>query len=331
VGDLNADGIPDFVIGSRLNNIAFAFLDSVTNGVLSYSAITIPAPAGNSGRFGAGVAMGNLDGLAGDEIAVGDSGSGSGHKAKAGQVFIYHFNGSGLDLIGTPLESPSAALGFGASVAIGDVTGDGAPDLIVGNANSTVYVFPAPLSSAFSYALTTGVSGDSLGTQVAAGHLSSSSTTDVIATTSAGSPDVEVAVFAGPITGNRTSPTFTFPAYTGLSTTGWATGFDATDIDGDALGGVDVMVGVPDASNSTSCSANVGAAEVYFSNPLNPSQPTLYVFQPPVLDSNTGLYGWGVGAVPATPGNPALLLVGETAETLAGVANAGQVYVYKKN
>jgi len=332
-GDINADGIPDFVIGSRFNNIAFAFLGSVTNGVLSYSAITIPAPSGNSGRFGAGVAMGNLDGLPGDEIAVGDSGSGTGHNAKPGKVFIYKFNGSGLDLIGTPLESPNAALGFGASVAIGDVTGDGAPDLVVGNGNTgnIVYVFPAPLSSTFSYALTTGVTGSSLFSQVAAGHFSSSSATDVIATTSAGSSAVEVAVFAGPITSNRTSPTFTFPADSGLSTTGWGTGFDAADIDGDALGGVEILVGAPNANNSTSCGTNVGAAEVYFSNPLNPSQPTLYVFQPPVLDSNTGLYGWGVGAVPATPGNPPLLLVGETAQTLGGVANAGQVYVYKKN
>jgi len=327
VGDLNADGIPDFVIGSRLNNIAFAFLDSVTNGVLSYSAITIPAPSGNSGRFGAGVAMGNLDGLPGDELAVGDSGSGTGHNQKLGKVFIYRFNGSGLDLIGTPVESP-ATIGFGFSVAIGDVTGDGVPDLIVGG--GTVYVFPAPLSSTFSYALTTGVSGDGLGTQLAAGHLSSSGATDVVATTSAGSSDVEVAVFAGPIASNRTSPTFTFPAYSGLSTTGWATGFDAADIDGDALGGIEALVGVPNASNSGSCKSP-GAAEVYFSNPLNPSQPTLYVFQPPVIDSTTGSYGWGVGAVPATPGNPPLLLVGETAQTLGGVANAGQVYVYKKN
>lgn len=256
--------------------------------------------------------MGDLDGVAGDEVVVGAPGGGTGHNLKPRKAFIYHFNGSGFDLIAIVDGPNTAETGFGGSAAVGDANGDGAPDLIAGG-GSAVYVFPAPLSSTFSYSLNAVVN------RLAAGHLSSAAATDVVAATSSGA----VAVFAGPITSNRTSPTFTFPAYAGLSTTGWATGFDAADIDGDVLGGIETLVGVPNANNSTSCNQNVGAAEVYFSNPLTPSQPTLYVFQPPVLDSNTGLYGWGVGAVPATSRNPALLLVGETGR--------GQVYVYKKN
>jgi len=320
-GDVNADGVPDFVAGSRLHNVAYVFVGSVdSNGILSYNFVTLNPPASNPGRFGAGVSMGNLNGGTGDEVAVGASGGGTGHNLKPGNVFIYHYNGVGFDLIGTVNSPNTAESGFGFSVAIGDVDGDGAPDLIAGG-GSVVYVFPSPLSSTFSYSLTAVVN------QVAAGHFSSATATDVIAALSSGA----VAVFAGPINSNRTSPTFTFPAYSGLSTTGWATGFDAADIDNDGLGGIDTLVGVPNANNSNSCNVNVGAAELYFSNPSNPSQPTLYVFQPPVLNSNTGLFGWGVGTVPATAGNPPLLLVGETGHTLGGVGGAGQVYVYKKH
>ena len=320
-GDVNADGIPDFVAGSKGHNIAYLFVGSMnTNGILSYNLVTLNPPASNPGQFGSAVAMGNLDGVAGDEVVVGAAGGGTGHSLKPGNAFVYHFNGTDLDLIGTVNSPNTTASGFGFSVAIGDVTGDGAPDLIVVGPGA-VYVFPSPLSSTFSYDLTAGAN------QVATGNFSSATATDVVAALSSGA----VAVFAGPITSNRTSPTFTFPAYSGLSTTGWATGFDAADIDGDALGGVDTLVGVPNANNSTSCKVNVGAAELYFSNPSNPSQPTLYVFQPPVLDSNTSLFGWGVGTVPATAGNPPLLLVGETGHTLGGVGNAGQAYVYKKN
>ncbi len=331
-GDVNADGIPDFVLGHEGNNTAYVFVGTVdSNGILGYTLFTINAPASNPGAFGSGVAMGHLDGLAGDDVAIGATGASSRKSVTPGRVYIYQFNGSGFNLIGTVNSPNAASTGFSWNLAIGDVTGDGAPDLIVGdNSDNTLYVFPAPLSSSFSYSLTTGATASNTFLQVAAGHFSSSSATDVIATMS-GTSGFEVAVFAGPITSSRTSPTFAFPPYSGLSTASWGTGFDAGDIDGDALGGVDIMVGVPLANNSNTCNVSVGAAEVYFSNPLNPSQPTLYVFQTPIINKDSGGFGHGLGAVTATPGNPPLLLVGENGYTFAGVTGAGQVYVYRKN
>jgi len=68
---------------------------------------------------------------------------------------------------------------------------------------------------------------------------------------------------------------------------------------------------------------------LYLSNPSNPSQPTLIVFQPAIADGE--LFGYGVAVVPFSSGNPPLLLVGANYATVGGVSAAGQVYVYKKN
>ncbi len=345
-GDVNADGVPDFAGGNNSNNVAFAFVGSVnSNGILSYGpAIPVGPPTASAGNFGVSVAMGILDGGPGDVVAIGDSGSGIGHNAKPGRVFTYKFNGSstspGFNLLGE-LDDPTATSdSFGRSVAIADVTGDGAPDLIVGAIGATasngatkageIYVFPAPLSSpSFFYTLSTGVKNDDLGIQSGAGHVNSSLFTDVIGLTDLSSADPEVSIFAGNILASSLSPTDKFTPFSKLSTTGWASGFDAGDVDGD--GRADILVGVPNANNSTACNSYVGAAEVYFSNATNPAQPTLVVFQPPTIDANSSLYGWGVGAVPASTGNPPLLLVGERFRTVGGVTSAGQVYVYKKN
>jgi hypothetical protein len=94
-------------------------------------------------------------------------------------------------------------------------------------------------------------------------------------------------------------------------------------------GRVDVLVGAPNAANSGCNSGSVGAAHLYLSNPSNPSQPTLTVFQPPIADDER--FGFSVGVVPFSSGNPPLLLVGANWAAVGGVSAAGQVYVYKKN
>ncbi|HEV2492818.1 MAG TPA: hypothetical protein VG204_07055 [Terriglobia bacterium] len=336
-GDVNGDGIPDFVIGDFFNNAAIVFLGSENaSGILSYNFTSISPPASNPGNYGSSVAMGKLDSSsAGDSVVVGATGSG-GRKGMPGVVYVYRFNGSGFDLIGA-VDDPllNDVDQFGSSVAVGDVTGSSVPDLIVGAQGASVgsasaagilYVFPSPLTSTFNYTLTAGIAGDNLGFQVSSGVLSSSAATDVIATTSWGKSvtNPRALIFSGPITGNRTASSFDFLPYPGLAG-GWATHIDTGDMTGS--GRVEVLVGAPNATNSTNCT-NVGAAHLYLSNPLNPSQPTLAIFQPPT--AMEGLFGFGMAVAPFTFGNLPLLLVGANAWSLGG-ANAGQVFVYKKN
>ena len=325
-GDVNADGIPDFVLSSAPNDAAFAFVGSMDpNGIVSWRSIALPPPASNPGQFGHGVAMGKLDASsAGDEVVVAAGGTG-GKKGAPGAVYIYRFNGTGFDLIATvadPLQTIGD--GFGSSAATGDVTGDGVPDLIVG-AGPKVYVFPSPLTSTANFTLASS-SNDGIGAKVGAGMLSSATATDVIAISASTNP--RVLVFSGPITSNRTASSFDFFPYSVL-TGGWATGADFGDMTGD--GRFDVLVGAPNATNSNSCTDSVGAAQLFLSNPSNPSQAALTVFQPPTVDPTFGGFGFGVGLVPSSPGSASLLLVGENGRDLGGVTGAGQVYVYRKN
>lgn len=338
-GDVNGDGIPDFVIGDFFTNSAAVFLGSEnSNGIVSYSFTSISSPPSNPGNYGTSVAMGRLDSSsAGDSVVVGASGTG-GNRGAPGVVYVYGFNGSGFDLkmtVNDPLNNDIDL--FGQSVAIGDVDGDGAPDLIVGaqqttvggaSAAGTVFVFPSPLTSTFNYTLTDGISGDNLGFQVSSGMLSSSTATDVIATTGwrKSTTNPRALIFSGPITGNRTASSFDFLPYPGLAG-GWATHIDTGDMTGD--GRVEVLVGAPNAANSGCNNTSVGAAHLYLSNPSNPAQPTLGIFQPPIADGEG--FGFGVGLAPFSPGNPGLLLVGANGATVGGVSAAGQVYVYKKN
>ncbi|HEV2352502.1 MAG TPA: VCBS repeat-containing protein [Terriglobia bacterium] len=327
-GDVNGDGIPDFVGGLGGADVFVGHMDS--QGILSYELFQLTPPSGSPAHFGSGVAMGNLDGGLGDDVVVGASGGGSGGSALAGAVFIYAFTGSGFGLIDTlddPLPNAKNNDNFGYSVAVGEVTSPLAPNLIVGanNANvngnaaaGRVFVFPAPISSPTTYyTLATGIKGDGLGRDVGSGNVNGS--VDVFGTTGWGIPDTKVAIFTGPIAGSKTSPNLVFASDPRLSSDGWSTNLEYGDMLGD--GHTELFVGVPNASNSA-CSVSVGAAELFFPSTSNLNQPT-FTFQPLTIPDKFNAYGWGVGLVPGSAGNPPLVLVGET--------GPGQVYVYKKN
>jgi len=134
MGDVNADGVPDIVAASDTHGVAFAFVGSVdANGILSYSGeIPFPAGPGQSLSYGGGVAMGDLDGVPSDEVAVADRGT----KKQNGGVFIYHYGAGTFSLTHT-ISQPAGW------VAIGDVTGDSSNDLVSCCA-SGAWVYPGP-------------------------------------------------------------------------------------------------------------------------------------------------------------------------------------------
>ena len=316
-GDFNADGVPDIVVGG-----AYAYLGIIQNGVLSNSAgIPVLTTGGRS------VAAGDLDGNPGDELAVGDDG--------AGKVYLYKFNAlpspsfALFQTLTSPMPNTKGSDQFGTGVAIADVTGGAAPDVIVEAPNSTlnqpagpgrVYVFPGYAFGSSVVALSTPGQTSSWVGKVIAGDVDGGYT-DVI-----GIAGTTALVFSGLVSSNQ-SPTFTLRAVPGFDGS-YGNDLDASDLDADSL--AEVLTGAPNSSNCPSYKS-VGAAYVFMPSALAPTQPPAeYLLQPPSLNSGGtttfGGYGFATAAVPGSR----LFLVGENGRIINGVAT-GQVYVYRVN
>jgi len=325
VGDVNADGIPDFVAGSTTTNSANAVVGRINGGLLSYQNYSLPIPS-STANVGWGVAMGDLNGNGSDVIAVGSTGNTAGQFIP-GQVSLFTFTGSGFQNtlnISSPLATKKSGDNFGLGIAIADVTGSNAKDLIVGAPSSTVngvsgagrvFVFPGPISSANYLTLSTGVKGDGLGRKVTAGLVNGDSSNDLLATS-----DV-AKVFNGPLTGGQ-SANFTLQPASGLEL-GWATTEpDIADVNNDLLG--DVLIGVPNASSGSTCG---GVTYLYLSSfglPLS----TRLTITTPVLDTQSPqVFGWAAAFAPGTR----LFFVTDHGLNVGTISNAGQVYVFKVN
>ena len=129
--DVNGDGLPDLLVGvpeqdERFRDQGQAFVFSGADGRLL---LTLSASQGCC-RFGRAVAAaGDVNGDGAPDLLVEDDDS-------AGDVQV--FSGADGSVLRT-LDSPPGATRFGEAVAgIGDVNGDGAPDLLVGAPTTNV-------------------------------------------------------------------------------------------------------------------------------------------------------------------------------------------------
>jgi hypothetical protein len=322
-GDTNGDSVPDVIVASRDVQAAYAFLGEVQHGELSYpQVIPILPPAGQSaGYFGEALAVGDIDGGGENEVLVGAPGADAGHSKRAGAVFVFKFDADSssfaFDRIITA-PSPHSGDEFGRSVAVGDVTGDGHPDLVVGAMGrdqsktrdpGAVLVFPGPVlgNPTGVIELTTKVQGQNLGYRTAANNVSGGTVADVIAGSYLKSPTV---VFAGPVSSGE-EPSYTLAQGSG-GTEGYGTNISSDDINED--GYADVLVAAPNYCTGVAY-VSLSALSVPLSN--------RYVLYPPD-DSEDLMYGWAVAAAPGSR----IFLVGEPRRDVGDTTNAGRVYVY---
>ncbi len=122
-GDVNADGVPDYVVGALTGNYAKVYSGADHSVLLSLT--------GSAGEFygGAVTGAGDVNGDGRDDILVGARNA-SESFTLAGKIYLF----SGADgslLWSVNGQTEFAQLGSGAGL-VGDVNGDGVPDQVVG-------------------------------------------------------------------------------------------------------------------------------------------------------------------------------------------------------
>jgi Ca2+-binding RTX toxin-like protein len=131
-GDVNGDGSPDLLVGAPGQDVeqGQAFVFSGADGSLL---LTLDNPTLDGFQFGIAVAgAGDVNGDGSPDLLVGVRAQFGNDNAGQGQAFV--FSGADGSLLVT-LDNPTPQLGddFGFAVAgVGDVNGDGIPDLLVG-------------------------------------------------------------------------------------------------------------------------------------------------------------------------------------------------------
>ncbi len=116
--DFNGNGITDIVATAPSSNTVYVFLD-FDIATVDAPDITITAPSGAVG-FGAAIAAGDLDGVPGDELAIGAPNSSIDDTAGAGTVFVYKLGlTTSADLVNRLHDvEPEADQQFGRAVTI---------------------------------------------------------------------------------------------------------------------------------------------------------------------------------------------------------------------
>ena len=135
VGDVNGDGKADIAVGTPAEGVGANTHQGRTyvfSGANDSLLLTLDTPNPQAGAgFGNSVAVGDVNGDGEADIAVAVLTEGVGANTEQGRTYVFSgANGSLLLTLDTP--NPQVFAGFGNSVAVGDVNGDGKADIAVG-------------------------------------------------------------------------------------------------------------------------------------------------------------------------------------------------------
>jgi hypothetical protein len=254
VGDINGDGTDDVVVGAPAGMDA---TNHQTGAVYVYIGANtvwdqLPLQATltgtfDGGRFGAAVAIGDVDGDGRNDVIVGAPADG------AGVIRAYRSLGSAW-LSSTPTSITQGATGdqLGAALAVADFNGDGYGDVLAGAPNATqkgsAVVFAGASTGLTSTTLwsTTGTSAfGRFGSTVAIADLGGDTRPDIaVGAPSAQSGSVQIFINAA----NSISTTAAATVSRGTNGARFGASIAATDTDAD--GRVDLVVGAPLAGGS---------------------------------------------------------------------------------
>ena len=216
-GDIDGDGKPDLVVVSFGSSTVSVFRDTSSSGSITSASFAISVDL-TTGSTPVNVAIGDIDGDGKLDLAVANNGSSN--------VSVFrNTSSSGAISFDTRVDLTTGAHPNG--VAIGDIDGDGMPDLVVTSGGSGVSVFRNQSSSgSISFIAAVDFTTGSTPVSVAIGDIDGDGKPDVVVVNQS-SNTVSV------LRNTTSSPSITFDAKVDSTTGNTPVGVAIGDIDGD--------------------------------------------------------------------------------------------------